>query len=105
MTDLNFKIVGKDGKVIEDLSFDNFDDIADYMLDAADKWYDGLQESGATMTFERKEEGNVIYSDTSSFEGEDVVYDERAEVERDIETLRKFLKTSELSGSEDGEDS
>ena len=107
MTDFNFKIVGKDGKVIEDLSFEDFDEIADYMLDAADKWYDGLQDPGTTMSFERREDGHVVFSDKSSFGGEDVtdVYDDGSEVERDMETLRKFLGASELSGSEDGEDS
>jgi len=104
MTDLGFKIVGKDGKVIEDLSFDDYEALADYMLDAADKWYDGLQDTGATMSVERREDGNVVYSDQSSFGGEDV-YDYGSEVERDIENARKFLRTSELSGEEDGEDS
>jgi len=104
MTDLNFKIVGKDGKIIEDVSFEDFEEIADYMLDAADKWYDGLQDIGATMSVERREDGNVVFSDQSSFGGEDV-YDDGSEIERDIENARKFLKTSELSGDEDGEDS
>jgi len=104
MTDLGFKIVGKDGKVIEDLTFDDYDALADYMLDAADKWYDGLQDTGATMSVERREDGNVVYSDQSSFGGEDV-YDDGSEVERDIETLREFLGTAKLSGEEDSEDS
>lgn len=104
MTDLGFKIVGKDGKVIEDLTFDDYDALADYMLDAADKWYDGLQDPEATMTVERREDGNVVYSDQSSFGGEDVS-DDGSEVERDIENARKFLKTAELSGNEDIEDS
>ena len=104
MTDLGFKIVGKDGKVIENLTFDDYDALADYMLDAADKWYDGLQDPGTTMSVERREEGKVVYSDNSSFGGEDV-YDDGSEVERDIETLREFLGTAELSGEEDGEDS
>lgn len=104
MTDLGFKIVGKDGKVIENLNFDDYDALADYMLDAADKWYDGLQDTGATMTVERREDGQVVYSDQSSFGGEDV-YDDGSEVERDMETLRQFLGASELSGEEDSEDS
>jgi len=68
MTEFGFKIVGKDGKVIENLSFDNFDSVADYMLDAADKWYAGLQDPSDTMVFERKEDGQVVFEDRSSFE-------------------------------------
>lgn len=68
MTEFGFKIVGKDGKVIEDLSFENFDAVADYMLDAADKWYAGLQEPGDMMVVERKENGQVVFEDRSSFE-------------------------------------
>jgi len=68
MTEFGFKIVGKDGKVIENLSFENFDAVADYMLDAADKWYSGLQDPSDTMVFERKEDGKVVFEDRSSFE-------------------------------------
>lgn len=68
MTEFGFKIVGKDGKVIENLSFENFDAVADYMLDAADKWYAGLQDPSDTMVFERKEDGKVVFEDRSSFE-------------------------------------
>ena len=44
MSEFKFNIVGKDGKIIEDLMFDDIDSVADYMLDAADKWYSGLQD-------------------------------------------------------------
>jgi len=104
MTEFGFKIVGKDGKVIENLSFNDFDAVADYMLDAADKWYSGLQDSGDMISIERKENGEVIYSDTSSFGGSDVS-DDGSEVERDIETAREFLREAQLLREEDGEDS
>jgi hypothetical protein len=68
MTEFGFKILGKDGKIIEDISFENFDAVADYMLDAADKWYSGLQDPSDTMLIERKEDGQVVFEDRSSFE-------------------------------------
>jgi hypothetical protein len=68
MTEFGFKILGKDGKIIEDISFENFDAVADYMLDAADKWYAGLQDPSDTMLIERKEDGQVVFEDRSSFE-------------------------------------
>lgn len=88
MTEFGFKIVGKDGKVIEDLSFENFDSVADYMLDAADKWYAGLQYPGDTMVFERKENGQVVFEDRSSFEAsveDGLLYDDGSETESTVE--------------------
>jgi len=82
MTEFGFKIVGKDGKVIENLSFENFDAVADYMLDAADKWYAGLQDPGDTMVLERKENGQVVFEDRSSFEAsveDGLLHDDRPE--------------------------
>lgn len=71
MTEFGFKIVGKDGNVIEDKIFEDFDAVADYMLDAADKWYAGLQDPGDIMTLQRRENGTVVFEDTSSFGIED----------------------------------
>jgi hypothetical protein len=100
MTDFNFKIVGKDGKVIEDLSFNDFDAVADYMLDAADKWYAGLEDSGSTMSIERRESGEVVFKDESSFGGSEIGPGTETELDRDIEELRQTLGTSGLSGEE-----
>jgi hypothetical protein len=105
MTDLNFKIVGKDGKVIENLSFDDFDAVADYMLDAADKWYAGLEDAGSTMSLERRENGEVVFKDESSFGGLEIGPGTEAELDGDIETLRQVIGASELSGNKNIEDS
>jgi hypothetical protein len=71
MSEFKFNIVGKDGKVIEDLMFDDIDSVADYMLDAADKWYAGLQDPGDNIIIERIEDGKVVFEDKSSFGGDD----------------------------------
>lgn len=34
MTEFGYKIVDKNGKVVEDKTFEDFDSVADYMLDA-----------------------------------------------------------------------
>jgi len=105
MTDFGFKIVGKDGKVIEDLSFDDFDAVADYMLDAADRWYAGLEDSGSTMSIERRENGEVVYKDESSFGGLEIGPGTEAELDRDLEAARRFLSENREGGEETGEDS
>ena len=73
-SEFKFNIVGKDGKVVEDLMFDDIDSVADYMLDAADKWYSGLQDPGDNITIERIEDGKVVFEDKSSFGGDDYGY-------------------------------
>lgn len=107
MTEFGFKIVGKDGKVIEDLNFDNMDAVADYMLDAADRWYSGLQDPGDNIVIERIEDGKVVFEDTSSFGGEDYGYGPttEAELDRDIETARRFISENREGGEEVSEDS
>ena len=74
MSEFKFNIVGKDGKIIEDLMFDDIDSVADYMLDAADKWYAGLQDPGDNIIIERIEDGKVVFEDKSSFGGDDYGY-------------------------------
>ena len=103
MTDLGINIVGKDGKIVENLKFSDYDEIADYMLDAADKWYDGLQDVDQQIVFNRSENGEIVYSDTSSFSG-DVDGFESGD-DGDIEVIGGDFEEVELFGSEDGEDS
>jgi hypothetical protein len=71
MTEFGFKIVDKNGNLVEDKIFEDFDSVADYMLDAADKWYSGLQDPDDTMSLQRRENGTVVFEDTSSFGIED----------------------------------
>ena len=78
-SEFKFNIVGKDGKVVEDLMFDDIDSVADYMLDAADKWYSGLQDPGDNIVIERIEDGKVVFEDKSSFGGNDYGYGSEGE--------------------------
>lgn len=71
MTEFGYKIVDKNGKVVEDKVFEDFDSVADYMLDAADKWYSGLQDPSDVMSLQRRENGTVVFEDTNSFGIED----------------------------------
>ena len=100
MSEFKFNIVGKDGKIIEDLMFDDIDSVADYMLDAADKWYAGLQDPGDNIIIERIEDGKVVFEDKSSFGGEDYGYSpERELVENPITDGLSIIKDREVGES------
>jgi hypothetical protein len=65
---VNYQIVNKEGEVVEDLSFNDYDKLADHMMDLAQKWYDGLYDPDDTVnvsTFDNT--GNLIYQDTATF--------------------------------------
>lgn len=104
MSEFKFNIVGKDGKVIEDLKFDDIDAVADYMLDAADKWYSGLQDPGDNIVIERIEDGKVVFEDKSSFGGDDYGYygpTTKDELDRDLEAARLFVNSDREVGESD----
>lgn len=86
MSEFKFNIVGKDGKVVEDLMFDDIDSVADYMLEAADKWYAGLQDPGDNIVIERIEDGKVVFEDKSSFGGDDYGYGSKGQRTETINT-------------------
>ena len=98
MSEFKFNIVGKDGKVVEDLMFDDIDAVADYMLDAADKWYSGLQDPGDNIVIERIEDGKVVFEDKSSFGGDDYGYSAERELTEDIESARLFIDSNREVG-------
>ena len=65
---IQYKIVDKQGKVVEDVSFNDYDKLADHMLGLAEKWYNGLYDADDTLeisTFDKT--GELIYSDTATF--------------------------------------
>ena len=100
MSEFKFNIVGKDGKILEDLMFDDMDAVADYMLDAADKWYAGLQDPGDNIIIERIEDGKVVFEDKSSFGGEDYGYSPEGElVENPITDGLSIIKDREVGES------
>lgn len=72
MNKVNFSIVGKDGKVQQDLSFNDFDTLADHMMDVANKWYEGVYDPDDTLKIERFDENdNVIMTEERKF-GEEI---------------------------------
>lgn len=71
MTDkmVNYQIVDKNGKVVEDVNFDDYDKLADHMMDVAEKYYAGVYSGGDSVNISAFDEsGELIYKDTASFE-------------------------------------
>jgi len=65
---VQYKIVDKSGKVVEDVTFNDYEKLADHMLGLAEKWYTGLYDVDDTLeisTFDKT--GELIYSDTATF--------------------------------------
>jgi hypothetical protein len=65
---IQYKIVGKNGEVIDDQSFNDYDKLADHMLGLAEKWYTGLYDADDSLeisTFDKT--GELIYTDTATF--------------------------------------
>lgn len=70
---LNYKIVNKDGNVVEDLTFDDYDKLADHMLEMADKYYNGILTADDSVEISAFDEsGNLVYEDKATFEGSDL---------------------------------
>jgi hypothetical protein len=87
---VNYQIVDKDGKIVEDVSFDDYDKLADHMMDIADRYYAGVLNEGDSINISTYDDtGNLIYKDTASFEsGESVNLDEITELLEDTEIER-----------------
>ena len=66
---VNYQIVDKNGKVIEDVSFNDYDKLADHMMDIAEKYYAGVYSGGDSVNISTYDQsGELIYKDTASFE-------------------------------------
>jgi len=69
MDKVNYTIINKDGKIVEDTTFQDYDKLADYMLEIADKWYEGVYNPDDQLKISTFDENdNLVYSDTASFE-------------------------------------
>lgn len=65
---INYTIVDKDGKVVEDVNFDDYDKLADHMLELADKWYQGVYDPDDNLEISAlNENGEVIFKDSATF--------------------------------------
>lgn len=68
-TNVNYTIIDKNGKVIENEDFGDYDKLADHMMELADKWYSGEYDEGDQLKISTYDEtGNLVYSDTATFE-------------------------------------
>lgn len=67
-TNVNYTIIDKSGNVVENANFENYDTLADHMLELADKWYNGGYDEGDRLQISSYDEtGNLVYSDTATF--------------------------------------
>ena len=87
----DFKIVDKDGKVVESQDFSDYDQLADYMLGVADKWYEGIYDPDQNITISSyNENGDVIYQDSVSFGASEDVELKLEQPELNIPNLSDF---------------
>lgn len=85
---IQYKVIDKNGKIVSDETFENYDKLADHMLDMADKYYQGIytvDDSVSISTYD--ESGELIYEDTASFGGE--ITNEEIEDELRAESKRR----------------
>lgn len=84
---VQYKIIDKDGNIVSDEMFDNYDKLADHMLELADKYYQGIytvDDSVSISTFD--ETGEVIFEDTASFGS---VTDQTEDIEDELRGIAK----------------
>lgn len=72
MEKVNFSIVDKEGKVKEDMTFNDFDTLADHMMDVASKWYEGLYDPDEGFEIKTFDENDNLVSTESRKFGEDI---------------------------------
>lgn len=97
MEKINYTIVDKNGKVVEDVTFNDFDKLADYMLDMADKWYEGVYDPDDKLTISTFDENdNLVYTDVATFEETNNVESEFQNI--DFPDLRNFGNEDEGFG-------
>lgn len=100
----DFKIVDKNGKIVEDVSFKDYDQLADYMLGVADQWYQGLRDPQDSYSLtQTAPDGSVRFEEEKIFGGSDVsdLPDNGTEV---IESIRELERKSEQIREAYGED-
>lgn len=65
---INYTIIDKDGKVVEDVSFNDYEKLADHMMELAEKWYKGEYSEDDTLQISAFDQtGEMIYSDVATF--------------------------------------
>lgn len=68
MSKFDLQILTKKGEVIQDKKFNSYEDIADYMLEAAEQYYEGVYNPDDSICFNiRDDEGNPVYGEQKTF--------------------------------------
>lgn len=68
MNSVGYTVINKNGKVVEDSTFKDYDELADHMLDMAEKWYKGEYSADDKLQISAFDEtGEVLYSDVATF--------------------------------------
>jgi hypothetical protein len=91
--EFGYTVVNKDGKVVDDARFADYDSLADHMLDMAEKYYRGEYSADDKLEIsEFDSTGEVVYSDVATFgesSDEGVVPEEFSLTSEGIPTRRK----------------
>ena len=67
-TNVSYTIIDKNGNVLQDERFEDYDKLADHMLEVADKWYNGGYDEGDQLKISSYDDtGNLVYSDVATF--------------------------------------
>jgi hypothetical protein len=93
---LNYTIVDKNGNVVENVDFNDYDKLADHMLDMADKWYEGVYDPDDKLEISTfNESGEIVYKDTATF-GE--TFDGEYDISNEFELSNSKDKSEWKSG-------
>lgn len=67
---IQYKIINKNGEIVNDVTFNDYDKLADHMLEMADKYYNGILTADDQISISTYDEtGKLVYEDTASFGG------------------------------------
>ncbi len=84
MKRINYQVINKDGDIVDDVEFEDYEKLADHMLEMADKYYQGIytvDDEISISTFD--DSGNLMFKDTASF-------GQKVETEEIADELRKL---------------
>lgn len=69
---LAYRLVDKNGNVVEDKTFSDFDALADFMMEQAEKYYQGLVDPDTSVEMTAFDNtGKVLYQDQASYTNND----------------------------------
>lgn len=89
MKRINYQVVSKDGTIVEDVDFEDYEKLADHMLEMADKYYEGVYTIDDKVNISMFDDaGNVIYRDRASYGAEE---DKETEINLEDE-FRKLVE-------------